>query len=534
MKKINIVIDFDSTFVTKEALDELANIVLQGHDRKNTILSEIKDITKQGMEGILPFDQSLAKRLKLFRPHKKHIHSLIQFLKQNLTPSIEQNKQFIRNQAKNIYIISGGFKEYIYPVVRSFGISQNHILANEFLFDKQGWVSGFDKKNCLSQAGGKINAVKQLKLAGDIWIIGDGYTDFQIKQSGNAQKFYYFSENVMRETVASQADRIVDGFTKVVELFHNAQGKKVLLLENINQEAANLFEKQGYEVELLTNSLSEEALIGKITDIEILGIRSKTKVTPKVLEAATSLKAIGAYCIGTDQINLEEAKRRNIYIANDPFSNTRSVVELVIGEIIMLARRAFDASTKMHAGIWEKSSTGCFEIRGKTLGIIGYGSIGTQLSCLAESLGMQVIFFDVFDRVPYGNAKRAKTLTELLVNADVVSVHVDGRPINRHLIGEREFQVMKKGVVLLNLSRGSVVDLSALLKNVNSGKIAGVGLDVFPDEPEKNGSNFLCKLQKLPNVILTPHIGGSTQEAQKNIGIIVTKKLINYLEEEER
>ncbi len=309
---------------------------------------------------------------------------------------------------------------------------------------------------------------------------------------------------------------------------------KVLLLENISGVAVEQFRAAGYEVESLKAALDERELIEKIRGVSILGVRSKTRVSAAVLEAAgappvasTGLVAVGAFCIGVDKIDRGAANERGVAVFNDPHSNSRSVAELVIGEIILLLRRTFQASTEMHSGAWNKSAAGAHEVRGLTLGIVGYGKIGSQLSDLAEAMGMRVIFYDSAHVLARGNA-RPVSFRELLETADVVTLHVDGKPQNRDLFGAEEFRAMKDGACFLNLSRGFVVDHEALAACLKSGKIAGAAIDVFPKEPE-SGAGFASVLQGLPNVILTPHIGGSTEEAQQNIGQFVSAKLLNYV-----
>ncbi|WP_344733247.1 phosphoglycerate dehydrogenase [Nocardioides fonticola] len=303
---------------------------------------------------------------------------------------------------------------------------------------------------------------------------------------------------------------------------------KVLLLENIHPVAVEVLEARGFEVELLAGSLGEDELIERLAGVSLLGIRSNTNVTARVLDAAPDLLAVGCFCIGTNQVDLKAAAARGVAVFNAPYSNTRSVVELVIGEIIALARRLHEKSEKMHAGVWDKSAKGSHEVRGRTLGIVGYGNIGTQLSNLAEALGMRVIFFDTADRLAHGNAQRMKTLEELLEKADVVSLHVDGRPGNAGLFGAEQFARMKPRSLFINAARGMVVDTEALREHIVSGHIAGAALDVFPIEPKAQGDAFESPLRGLENVILTPHVGGSTQEAQEEIGFFVAGKLAGF------
>jgi len=302
---------------------------------------------------------------------------------------------------------------------------------------------------------------------------------------------------------------------------------KVLLLENISGVAVEGFRDAGYDVEAHKTALDERELTEKVREASILGVRSKTRITPPVLEAAKKLVAVGAFCIGVDKIDGKTAGERGIAVFNDPHSNSRSVAELVMGEIIMLLRRTFSASTQMHSGEWNKSAAGAHEVRGLTLGIVGYGKIGSQLSDLAEAMGMRVVFYDVSHVLARGNA-RGVSFKELLEISDVVTLHVDGKKENQDLFGDAEFRAMKDGAVFLNLSRGFVVDHDALAAHLKTGKLAGAAIDVFPKEPE-SGAVFESVLRGLPNVILTPHVGGSTEEAQQNIGQFVTAKLLDYV-----
>ncbi len=307
---------------------------------------------------------------------------------------------------------------------------------------------------------------------------------------------------------------------------------KVLLLENIHPLAVETLQARGHEVELRAGSLSEDELVEVLAGgVQLLGIRSNTHVTPRVLDAAGDLAAIGCFCIGTNQVDLDAAAERGIAVFNAPYSNTRSVVELVIAEIIALARRLPEKTERMHEGVWDKSAKGSHEIRGRTIGIVGYGNIGTQLSNVAEALGLRVIFYDTADRLAHGNARRMPTLDALLAEADVVSLHVDGRPGNAGLFGADQFATMKPRSLFINASRGMVVDDVALRENIESGHIAGAALDVFPVEPKAQGDPFESVLRGLDNVILTPHVGGSTQEAQEEIGWFVAGKLASFVAE---
>ena len=303
---------------------------------------------------------------------------------------------------------------------------------------------------------------------------------------------------------------------------------KALLLENIHPDAQRLLSERGIEVSSAKGALDEDELRAALPGVQLLGIRSKTNVTRAVLDECPDLLAIGAFCIGTNQIDVAAASRNGTAVFNAPFSNTRSVVELVIAEIIALARHLTDKNTAMHAGVWDKSAKGAHEVRGRTLGIVCYGNIGSQLSVVAEALGMRVLFYDVADKLALGNARRCDSLEELLSEAETVSLHVDGRPGNAGLFGADEFAKMRPRSLFLNLCRGIVVDHEALREHLLSGHIAGAAVDVFADEPKVAGDPFSSGLQNLPNVILTPHIGGSTEEAQQDIGRFVAGKLRDY------
>jgi D-3-phosphoglycerate dehydrogenase len=306
---------------------------------------------------------------------------------------------------------------------------------------------------------------------------------------------------------------------------------RILFLENISDAAVKNFKQSGYvKVDKITKALTEDQLVEEIKDVHILGIRSKTQITPRILDAAKKLQAIGCFCIGVNQVDLKAATKSGVVVFNAPYSNTRSVAELVIGLAIMLIRRIPDKNKAAHEGIWMKDAKGSFELRGKTLGIIGYGNIGSQVSVLAEALGMKVIFYDVETKLPLGNASDGKTLKEVLSKADIVTLHVPETPQTKNLITKTNLRYFKKGAILINYARGEVVDLDALRKAIMEEAIGGAAIDVFPWEPEKNGDRFQTPLQDLPNVILTPHIGGSTEEAQQNIGEDVSVKLFNYLE----
>ena len=536
LERTTIIIDFDSTFTKVEGLDELGRIALAGHKDKESIVAKIEEITEKGMTGQMKFAESLKERVAIIPANKKHLADLVEYLFSEISDSFERNKEFIKENAENILIVSSGFKEFIVPIVTSMGVLEENVYANTFLFDAEGNITGYDQSNLLSQDNGKVKLLQNLDIQGEVYAIGDGYTDYQLRESGLVNKFFAFTENVERENVMSKADHIIPSLDEFLYINNLSRAQsypksriKVLLLENVHPKALKAFSDEGFQVELIKGALDEDELIEKIKDVSILGIRSKTIVTKKVIESANKLMCIGAFCIGTNQINLDEAERNGIAVFNAPYSNTRSVVELSVGEMIMLIRNIPEKSNKMHAGIWDKSANNSFEIRGKKIGLLGYGNIGTQLSVICEALGMKVYFYDAVDKLALGNAQKCNTLEELLNTVDVLSIHVDGRKSNANIIGEKEFAQMKDGVIFMNLSRGHVVEIPALVKAIKSGKVYGAAVDVFPYEPKTNDEEFVNELRGLKNVILTPHIGGSTEEAQSNIGEFVPNKLLQYI-----
>jgi D-3-phosphoglycerate dehydrogenase len=457
-------------------------------------------------------------------------------LRRSLTPSVKRNRLFFKTDRNHIYVLSNGFREFILPVMESLGVDSHHVFANSLVFDDRGYVVGFDVRNPLAHQDGKARVLRSLQLPGECLVIGDGYSDVQIKEAGLATRFYAFTENVRRESVVERADHVLPSLDELLYVLalpmpsaYPRSRMRVLLLEGIDPAAGEHFDKEGYSVRALPSRLGEEALIREVQRITLLGIRSGTRVTQRVLESASELQAIGAFCIGTNQIDLDACSQHGVIVFNAPYANTRSVVELTIGEILVLARRVFEKAAELNRGIWSKSADGAFEVRGKTLGIVGYGNIGSQLSVLAEALGMDILYFDIVEKLPLGNAAKCASLKELLKRADMVSVHVDGNPRNHHLFGDAEFRSMKDGALFLNLSRGFVVDLDALARALRSGKLGGAAVDVFPEEPSVNGEPFASPLTGIPNVILTPHIGGSTQEAQRNVAEFVSRALISFV-----
>ncbi|GGG89437.1 hypothetical protein GCM10011416_02330 [Polaribacter pacificus] len=533
--KRSYVFDFDSTLTRVEALDVLAEITLVNNPKKDEIIEEIISITNLGIDGEISFTESLERRIKLLQANKADLQTLIVQLKDKVSHSIARNKSFFEDFSEDIYVISCGFKEFIDPIVAQYNIPSERVFANTFEFDENDSIVGFDQENVLSTHNGKIACLKNLNLEGEVQVIGDGYSDYVTKEAGVADKFFAYTENVSRTKTTENADHVVpnmDEFLYVNKLPRTISYPKnrihILLLENVHPDAFEKLSKDGFTVETVSTSLSEDELIKKMKDVHVLGIRSKTQVTKRVLDAADKLMVVGAFCIGTKQIDLEACKENGVVVFNAPYSNTRSVVELAIGEIIMLMRSVFQRSTELHKGVWNKTAAGSREVRGKKLGIVGYGNIGKQLSVLAEALGLDVYYYDVEDKLALGNATKIEKLSDLLAISDVITLHVDDNAANKNYIGADEIAQMKDGAILVNLSRGFVVDIKALKAALVSGKLAGAAVDVYPEEPAKNGA-FTTDLKGLENVILTPHVGGSTEEAQKDIADFVPNKIMAYI-----
>ena len=530
------VFDFDSTLVRIETLEALADLALDGADDAVAIREEIGRLTDAAMAGEIGFGEALRRRLALLPLHRRHVETLAARIAGDLAPSAQRNLAFFREHADRVVIVSGGFREIVAPVAALLGVAADRVLANDLAYDPDGRVIGVQADNPLSEAGGKPRVIDALSLPRPLVMVGDGWTDAEVRQAGSADRFYAFTEVVRRARVAEAADAEV---ASIDELLH-AEGlagrwsyprsrMRILLLENVHPAAVARLQDEGYSVETVSGALGEDELLARVRGVHVLGVRSKTQVTERVLAGADKLLAIGAFCIGTNQIDLEAAGARGVAVFNAPYSNTRSVVELAVGLTIALLRDVADKSAAMHRGEWNKSASGARELRGKTLGIVGYGAIGSQLSVLAEALGMRVIFHDLTERLTLGNARSVASLAALLAEADVVSLHVDGRRENTALIGAAELARMKPAALLLNLSRGHVVDVEALAAALRAGQLGGAALDVFPDEPATNADPFDSPLRGLRNVILTPHIGGSTEEAQEAIGLFAAERLLAFL-----
>ena len=535
-KKITFVFDFDSTLTQVEAFEELAEVSLKGDPKKKEKIAQIGKITDQGVDGDITFTESLEQRLKILNASRNDLDALIRRLSRKISPSISRNKAFFKEFSDDIYVVSCGFKEFIDPIMAKYNIPPERIFANTFKYSSSGKINGFDRENDLSKPDGKIDQLRKMDLPGEVHMIGDGFSDYQTRAAGIADKFYAFTENIERSNILDKADHVAPSLDEYLykenlpmAISYPKNRIKVLLLEGIHEDAVEQLKGEGYQVELLAGSLTEDELCKAVKGKHIIGIRSKTQITQRVVDSADRLLAVGAFCIGTNQIDLNACMNKGICVFNAPFSNTRSVVEMVIGEMIMLMRGTLQKSMGMHRGEWNKSAKNSVEIRGKKLGIVGYGNIGSQLSVLAESLGMQVLYFDTAEKLALGNAQKMNSLRELFKKSDVISLHVDGNPDNEGMIGKKELAWVKDGAVFINLARGKVVDLDALKKSLDSGKIRGAAIDVFPVEPKSNDEPFECPFTGMDNVILTPHVGGSTIEAQKNIASYVPNALVNYI-----
>lgn len=536
MSTPHFLFDFDSTLVRIETLEALAEIALDEAPDAGSRRAEIARLTDQAMAGEVDFGEALRRRLALLALRREHVDALAGRIVEEVTVSVRRNRAFFERHADRVWILSGGFEEIIAPVAADLGLAPERVLANRLVYDADGRVTGVDDSVPLSREGGKAEAVRALELDGPVVMVGDGWSDAQVRQAGLADRFYAFTEVVRRPSVVAGADAEVRALDEVL----HAEGlagrwsfprsrMKVLLLENVHPLAVERMREEGYTVETERAALDEDTLIARLKGVHVLGVRSKTQVSERVLAAADRLMAVGAFCIGTNQIDLDAAAARGVAVFNAPHSNTRSVVELALGQIIALMRRTADKSAAMHAGRWDKSAEGARELRGKTLGIVGYGSIGAQLSVLAEAVGMRVVFHDLVEKLALGNARRMRSLDALLAEADIVSLHVDGRASNAGLIGAAQLARMKPGALLINLSRGHVVDVGALAQALGGGRLGGAALDVFPEEPRSNDDPFDSPLRGLPNVILTPHIGGSTEEAQAAIAEFAADRLLGYV-----
>ena len=551
----NIIFDFDSTIINAEGTELIIREALQREnpEQREKKMERLKTITRLATKGEMPLGEALQKRFDLTRVTRKDVEKAAAHILNTINPKVHETIRIFQERGKQIFIFSNSFIELLNPVSVELGVPSQNLFANELVY-QDGQVVGFNEENPLFLSLGKVFLAEQLRneghLEGGTAVVGDGYSDLVIRKNNVANMFVYFSGTSVHKSIRKQADFSVDRFDQLLPLFfsddelsndsaeafaaadngHKAEAiPTILLLENIHIEAQNRLLQAGYNVERHQVSLDEKAIYESASEANIIGIRSKTHMTKKIISQLPDLWAIAAFSIGTNQIDLHAAAHSGIPVFNAPFSNTRSVAELVVGEIIMLMRRIFEKSMAAHGGQWLKTVEGASEIRGKTVGIIGYGHIGSQVSVLLEGLGMSVIFHDIVDKLPLGNAQRANDLYDLLKHADIVTLHVPDTSLTRGMIGDREIRTLRRGSYLINASRGKVVDLDALRRALLDGHIAGAAIDVFPHEPARPTDSFETPLQNIPNVILTPHIGGSTREAQENIARYVADKIHAFI-----
>lgn len=530
-----LVLDFDSTIVQGETLEVLAEIALSNHSERERIVAELGELTAKAMDGSIDFAVALERRIALFQADKTHLKTAIAKLKGWITPSFLEYRQVLAQFSQYIYVVSGGFYEVIVPVVELLGLAKERVYANTFVYSHDGRIVGVDLSNPLSQSDGKRRIIERLELKGKGIVLGDGISDFEAANGLSHVTFCAFTENVHRAGIVSRAEKVLANgrelFASLAKGAKLPKTRRALLLEGVHAGAGEMLEQAGFVVEQLATSLDASALSKRLDGVNFLGIRSKTRISADLLKKAAELECIGCFCIGTEQVDHKVAGSLGIPVFNAPFANTRSVVELAMACIIMLSRRAADKSAKMHAGKWDKSLAGASEVRGKVLGIVGYGKIGSQLSVIAEFMGMEVIYHDLEDKLPIGNAKAIAKLSTLLRRADVVSLHVDGRRENHRLIDAKALAMLQAHALLINYSRGCVVDISALASALKSKAIAGAAVDVFPEEPDSRQASFISELQNLPNTILTPHIGGNTIEAQESIGRFVATRAFDFIKQ---
>lgn len=551
----NIIFDFDTAIINTEGVELILDQALQrlDPDRAAEQRAVMLQVSAGAFAGEVSIGDALRRLFELTQVTQQDVAAAAAQVLQSLNPRVSEIFSALEAAGKQIFILSTGPEEMVRPVTRALHLNDDHVFTNQLIYDFIGNVIGFNEKNPLFLSVGKIFLVEQLKydgrLAGTTAVVGRGASDLGMRKSNLAQLFVYFANHQEQDEIRRQADYVVDRFDHLVPLFFSeeeishatmqsyyqrhggsleAQRPAALLLENIHESAALRLAEAGIELRQQKGALAGEELIAAAAEANLLGIRSQSRINAAIVAGLPHLWAIGAFCIGTNQIDLEAAADAGIPVFNAPYSNTRSVAELVAGEIIMLMRRIPEKNAAAHGGQWLKSAVGCTEIRGKRVGIIGYGHIGSQVSVLLENLGMSVWFHDIVDKLPLGNARRSTSLESLLEESDVITLHVPDTPETRGVMNAARIGSMKRGAFLINSSRGRVVDLGALRAALDDGRIAGAAIDVFPQEPDSSQEAFVSPLQGAGNVLLTPHIGGSTQEAQVNIATYVGEKLLRF------
>lgn len=533
MQKVYIIIDFDSTFMQVEALEELGEIVLKGSKDKNSILQEIKDITNLGMEGRLSFHESLVRRMDLLRIHRDDVARLVRRLRKKVSVSFSRNKAFFKKFQGQIYIISSGFKDFIVPVVGPYGIPEDYVLANTFTYDADGWVTGFDQENPLAFSKGKPKVLQGLGLQGEVWVIGDGYTDYEMVEAGIAHKFFAFTENVLRESLLDKADHITPSFDEFLyvnrmprALSYPKSRIGVLLEEGVPGEALQAFQAEGYQVEVTSGPLQEAFREQDRGELSILGILPGTTIFPEIFQRAPRLMTIGVFGAGHALPEIQQAAAQGVAVFDSPHTHARALAELAIGQMIILLRGMVPLLRQGKGHIeWQSGR----ELRGKALGIIGFGHAGQQLALLAEGLGMRVSYYDISPKSGPGNATACGSLPELLRQSDIVSVHVDKRAENNNLLKRSHFRMMRDQALLLNMSNENAVSLPDLLEAIRAGKLLGACIDAVPSQPSPEQSAALEGLVTLSNVLLSPQLGGNTRESLERAALAVPSRIIEYV-----
>lgn len=547
----NILFDFDCCFLQQEAIEFLIELGLRKFDvtEQQFRLESLRSLAARTEAHEVSRGQKMNQQLQISKINQEDIKRASSLMDTQLLPEAQLVINYLKDNNRQIIIFSRGFEELVFPITDMLGIPRRNVFTNRLLFDTANEIPEIDESNPLFLQSGKGYLAEYLKnegrLLGPTAVIGDSRADLSIRKSGIANYFIYFQNLKIDEITLSEADFVIQQLDQILPLvtspFFINQKKSSLpaekapkkyhtvLVENIHHIAAMKLKDANFSIQSYKHAPDIDELELLTSNCHVLGIRSKTQLQAEILAKMQNLFVIGCFCIGTDQVDLEAAAQQGIPVFNAPYANTRSVAELVAGMAIILMRDVLDKNNAAHQGQWLKKTTHARELRGKTVGIIGYGHIGSQVSILLEDLGLKVIYYDILDKLPLGNAKRVPSLEMLLADADIVTLHVPDTPETRGMMNETTINKMKSGSILINTSRGKVVDLDALKSALVSGHLIGAAIDVFPDEPSSNQQAFICELQNLPNVLLTPHIGGSTMEAQERIADEVSTKLINFL-----
>lgn len=550
----NLIFDFDSTMLKVEAIEILVEIGLEKFEasERQFRLDSLKSLAMRTEAGEIARGHKMNEQLLTAKINRDDVDKAARKIYAYQDPNVKESITTLQQLNKQIFIFSRGFDELVFPITNYLAIPERNVFVNHLVYDAEGNVTKVDDSNPLFLLNGKVYLAESLqsqgRLVGSTAVIGNCLADLSIRKSNIADYFIYYSANLQQESVRKEADFFIDHFEQLLPLicstinakiklntkhkatiFEKKGNYQIVLLENIHKNAQKKLSKNQFNIKSYAHTAKGEHLYELTADSHVIGIRSKTQIRAADLSQMPDLTAIGCFCIGTDQVDLIAAANQGIPVFNAPYANTRSVAELVVGEVVMLMRHAFEKSTALHESQWLKSARDCHEVRGKVVGIVGYGHIGSQVSILFENLGMHVIFYDIVDKLPLGNARPVDSLDELLQSADVVTLHVPDTPLTRNMISEPQLDLMKPSSFLINTSRGKVVDLNALAETLRDGKLGGAAVDVFPNEPVSSNDTFSFPLQGLPNVILTPHIGGSTQEAQAAIAQDVSSKIEKFL-----